>query len=82
VQEPNFPELTTKKAKIDKSSSRTGNSAQQIKSESLVAHIHDILVPKLFRLKQALSFLRGVCILKTSVSTKVNRHTNLHFSLK
>ena len=35
-----------------------------------------------FFFKQALSFLRGFCISRPSVSTEVNKHKNLHLSLK
>jgi hypothetical protein len=55
------------------------NSAEQIKSGKVGANIDDIYLLLLFWLKQALSFLHGVCISRPSVLTQINRHTNLIF---
>jgi len=44
-----------------------------------VARINDSCVPNLFCLKQAMTFLRGVCVSQPSESTSVNRYTNLIF---
>lgn len=78
--ERNLPELTAKKAKF-KIKNRTTKSAELINSARIGTIMCHYYVPNFVWLKQALSFLCGVCISRTSVLTQVNRHTNLHFSL-
>ena len=79
VQELIFPELTVKKAKLKRKTFHTRNSAQLINSEKWGTRLNDICVPKLFGLKQDLSFLSGIFILRPSVSTSVNRQKYLIF---
>jgi hypothetical protein len=72
VQELNFLELTVQDVKLKVRAVRTGYAPaldKVIKSEQSDAALHDIYAPKLFCFKQAHSFLRGVCVPQTSVST-------------
>jgi hypothetical protein len=82
VHERRFPELTSEKAKLKTKTIRAGNSVRLIKSERIIVHINDISMPKIFWLKQALSFLHGFCISRPSVTTEVKKHINLYISLK
>jgi len=79
MQERKFPELAAEKAKLIIKTISIRNSAELIKSKRRSARIHCIYVTNLFWLKKAFSYQRGFCISRPSVSTSVNRYTNLIF---
>jgi len=82
VQERKFPELTAGKAKLIIKTISTRNFAELIKSKGRGAGINGINVTNLFWLKQALSFLRGFCSSRSSVSTCVKQTYQYNFSIK
>jgi hypothetical protein len=80
VQELDFPGLTVEDVKLKVHIVRTGCAAELakiIKSKQSEPALQDVYVPKLFCCKQAVSFLCGVCVPRTSMPTKVLYVSNI-----
>jgi len=73
MQKLAFLQLDVKEVKLKIKTICTRNAAELtkvIKCKKSGADPHDICLSKSFRFRQAHSILRGVCILRTSLSTK------------